>query len=145
MRRLALLAALWLAAGPAHAIDSGPAFADPAQQERYEVLIQELRCLVCQNQSIADSNATLASDLRREVRELMEAGRTDAEIRSYMTDRYGDFVLYRPPFSARTWLLWAAPGLLLIGGLAAAIVVVLRRARVARNNPASLDEDADPS
>ncbi len=150
IRRLAqlaalLFAALWLSAEPALAIDTGPAFEDPAQQERYELLVNELRCLVCQNQSIADSNATLASDLRREVRELMEAGRTDAEIRVYMTDRYGDFVLYRPPFSARTWLLWAAPGLLVIGGLAAAIVVVLRRSRAARMNPAALDEDADPS
>ncbi len=149
MRRLALLAMLWvatpwLAAGPALAIDTGPAFEDPAEQERYELLVNELRCLVCQNQSIADSNATLARDLRREVREMMEAGRTDAEIRTYMTDRYGDFVLYRPPFSARTWLLWAAPGLLVIGGLAAAVVVVLRRARAARLNPAALDEDADP-
>jgi cytochrome c-type biogenesis protein CcmH len=86
----------------AMAIDAGRAFDDPAEQERYERLIQDLRCLVCQNQSIADSNAMLASDLRREVRDLMKAGQSDEQIRHFMTERYGDFVLYRPPVRPRT-------------------------------------------
>ena len=143
--RLAVLALGALLATAALAIDSGPAFEDPELQKRYDTLVNELRCLVCQNNSIADSNAMLASDLRREVRELIAQGKTDAEIRSYMTDRYGDFVLYRPPVTPRTWILWAAPALLLFGGIAAASVVIARRARAARNDPSTLDQDADPT
>jgi cytochrome c-type biogenesis protein CcmH len=125
----------------AWAIDEEPAFSDPAMQERYEKLTRELRCLVCQNQTIADSNAGLAGDLRREVRELMEQGKTDDEIDDYLTARYGDFVLYNPPVKPRTYLLWAAPGLLVILGLGAAVGVIVRRSRVARENPAALDID----
>jgi cytochrome c-type biogenesis protein CcmH len=113
----------------AWAIDTQPAFADPALQHRYETLNRELRCLVCQNQPIADSNAGLAVDLRREVKEMIEAGRTDDEIRTFMTDRYGDFVLYNPPLTARTYLLWAAPVLLLAIALYAIFSIVRRRAR----------------
>lgn len=143
--RLAVLVFAAFLATTALAIDSGPAFEDPVLQQRYDRLVNELRCLVCQNNSIADSNATLASDLRRDVRELIAEGRSDAEIRTYMTDRYGDFVLYRPPVAPRTWLLWSAPALLLLSGIAAACVVVSRRARAARNDPSTLDQDADPS
>lgn len=143
MRIAAFLGAL-LVAMQALAIDTGRAFEDPEQQARYELLIKDLRCLVCQNQSIADSNATLASDLRREVREMMIAGQSDQQIRDFMTARYGDFVLYRPPVSPRTWLLWSAPVLLLLGGLGIAAMVVMRRTRAARANPAALDEEPDP-
>lgn len=143
--RLALFIGALLLASQALAIDTGRAFDDPAQQERYEQLIRDLRCLVCQNQSIADSNATLASDLRREVRDLMLAGQSDDQIRAFMTERYGDFVLYRPPVARRTWLLWSAPALLLLIGFAIAGLVVMRRVRAARANPASLDEEPDPS
>lgn len=90
-----------------------PAFADPVLAARYEALTRELRCLVCQNQSIADSNASLAADLRREVREQLERGATDPEIIAFMTARYGDYVLYRPPVSAATLLLWVGPFMLL--------------------------------
>lgn len=123
------------------AIDNEPAFEDPAMQSRYEALTRELRCTVCQNQTIADSNASLARDLRREVRRLMQEGRTDQEIRDFLTDRYTDFVLYNPPVKPRTYLLWAAPVLLVIVGLGVAVMVVLRRARAARENPAALDAD----
>lgn len=143
MARLAAILVAALIALPASAIDTGQAFADPAQQERYERLIRELRCLVCQNQSIADSNATLASDLRREVRDMIEAGRGDDEIRAFMTERYGDFVLYDPPMAPRTWLLWLAPALLLLGGIGVTGTVVLRRARAAKANPAALEEEPD--
>lgn len=143
MRIVVYLGALLLAM-QALAIDTGRAFEDPEQQARYELLIKDLRCLVCQNQSIADSNASLASDLRREVREMMVAGQTDQQIREFMTARYGDFVLYRPPVSPRTWLLWSAPVLLLLGGLGIAAMVVMRRMRAARANPAALDEEPDP-
>jgi cytochrome c-type biogenesis protein CcmH len=113
----ALCAALLLTlAGAALAIDTEKAFDDPALQARYESINRELRCLVCQNQTIADSNATLAQDLRREVREMIADGKTDAEIRTFMIERYGDFVLYRPRMTATNFLLWAAPVLLLLLG-----------------------------
>lgn len=136
-----LLAVLLLAAAPALAIDMEQAFEDPAMQSRYESLTRELRCTVCQNQTIADSNASLARDLRREVRRLMSEGKTDQEIRDFLTARYTDFVLYKPPVTPRTYLLWAAPVLLLLGGLGAATLVIVRRARAARENPALLDDD----
>jgi cytochrome c-type biogenesis protein CcmH len=142
--RIAVFLGAMLLAMQALAIDTGRAFEDPEQQARYELLIKDLRCLVCQNQSIADSNATLASDLRREVREMMVAGQSDQQIRDFMTARYGDFVLYRPPVSPRTWLLWSAPVLLLLGGLGIAAMVVMRRTRAASANPAALDEEPDP-
>ena len=123
------------------AIDKEAAFQDPAMQARYEALTRELRCTVCQNQTIADSNASLARDLRREVRKLMEEGNSDQEIRDFLTARYTDFVLYNPPVKPRTYLLWAAPVLLVIIGLGAAVTVVMRRAQVARDNPAALDAD----
>lgn len=141
--RLAAFLVAAVTALPAAAIDTGQAFDDPAQQQRYEQLIRELRCLVCQNQSIADSNATLASDLRREVRDMIQAGSSDDEIRTFMTERYGDFVLYEPPMAPRTWLLWLAPALLLLGGIGVTGMVVLRRSRAARANPAALDEEPD--
>ena len=113
--------------GAAWGFDSDVAFEDPAQQARYERLTRELRCLQCQNQTIADSTAPLAADLRREVREMMKAGKTDADIRQFMLDRYGDFVLYRPRMSATNFLLWAAPALLLVFGTLAAVRFIRRR------------------
>lgn len=141
--RALVLAAMCLLAQLAGAVDAGQRFEDPAAQARYERLIGELRCLVCRSESIADSNAPLAADLRREVEEMVRAGKTDAEIYSFMTDRYGDFVLMRPPVVPRTWLLWAAPGLLAAGGLAIVLVTVRRRAAAARANPTALDEEPD--
>ena len=120
-RRMVLVAAL-LALAAANAARSDvppPEFADPALAARYEALTRELRCLVCQNQTIADSHATLASDLRREVREQLQRGASDDEIIAFMTARYGDYVLYRPPLEATTLLLWTGPFLLL--GIALAL------------------------
>jgi cytochrome c-type biogenesis protein CcmH len=131
---LALVLSLGLA-GPAIAIDTERAFDDPVLQHRYEGINRELRCLVCQNQTIADSNAPLASDLRREVREMIAAGKTDDEIRSFMIERYGDFVLYRPRMTAGNFLLWAAPALLLVFGAFAVVRVVRRRAAEADIDP----------
>jgi len=140
--RAALMLASLLIAGNAFAIDA-ERLEDPALQARYEKLVHELRCLVCQNETIADSNASLAGDLRRELREMIQAGRSDADIRAFLTERYGDFVLYMPPVTPRTWLLWAAPALLLFGGAAIAALVVVRRVRTARANPAALEEEPD--
>lgn len=127
---------LIFASAPLLAIDTERAFEDPEQQARYEKLARELRCLVCRSETIADSNAELARDLRRQLRELMAAGKSDQEIMQYMTDRYGDYVLYKPPLAARTVLLWAAPMLLVLGGAVAAIVVIRRKAKLPEDDPA---------
>ena len=131
-----LVLALLLAFGlHALAIDTEAAFDDPVLQHRYESINRELRCLVCQNQTIADSNATLAQDLRREVREMIAAGKTDAEIREFMIERYGDFVLYRPRMTAQNFLLWAAPALLLLVGAVVVVRVVRRKAQESKLEP----------
>lgn len=121
----------------AFAIDHAPAFDDPQLQARYEHLGRELRCLQCRSETIADSNAQLAVDLRRQLRELIAAGKSDQEILQYMTDRYGDYVLYKPPVVPRTWLLWAAPALLVLGGGITAAMVISRKSK--------LPDDTDPS
>ncbi len=100
-----------------------------SDEDRWQALNKELRCLVCQNQSIADSNAELAQDLRDQVRQMIEDGRSDSEIRAYMTERYGDFVLYRPPFKPLTLMLWLGPLLMLL--LALGLVWHMRRQAVA--------------
>ncbi len=119
-----------LASQVAAAKDAAPEAADPVVEARMLRVTSELRCLVCQNQTIADSHADLAVDLRREVRELIRQGRSDQEILDYMTARYGDFVLYRPPFRATTALLWIGPGAMLVAGLGVLALVVRRRSRL---------------
>ncbi len=100
----------------------------PEYEERYEKILSELRCLVCQNQTVAESPAGLADDFRIEVKEMLERGATDQEILDFMSDRYGDFVLYNPPVKARTYLLWVGPFVLLVGGILIAIILVRKRA-----------------
>ena len=112
------------------AVDTEQPFEDAALQARYQVLITEIRCLVCQNQSIADSNATLAADLRREVRKMLADGASDADVYEFLVARYGDFVLYTPPLKPRTWILWGAPFLLLLIGAVIGVVIVRGRARL---------------
>lgn len=107
----------------------------PEQDARYRALIHELRCLVCQNQTIADSNADLATDLRGQVHARIAAGETDAQIRRYVTDRYGDFVLYKPPLTARTVALWVGPFAILLVALWIVLRVLRRRPRAAQAPP----------
>jgi cytochrome c-type biogenesis protein CcmH len=107
-------------------------FADPEQRETYESLISELRCLVCQNQTIADSNADLASDLRRQVYEMVQQGKSRDDIVRFMTERYGDFVLYNPPFKFKTGLLWLGPAAFLLIGLISVFFFVRRKKNEAR-------------
>ena len=103
------------------AIDTGRAFEDDEMQARYVEIISEVRCVQCQNQTIKDSNVQIASDLRREIRRLLSEGKTNAQVFEFLVQRYGDFVLYRPPMSGFSLLLWIAPGLfLLFGGIVAA-------------------------
>lgn len=137
LARLVLLAALaWplaghTADGAASRTPDAPAAADnPALEARMMVLAAELRCLVCQNQSIADSHSGLAEDLRQQIREQLVKGQSERQILDYMTERYGDFVLYRPPLNASTALLWGGPALLMVGALVGLFVVLRRRQRL---------------
>lgn len=117
MKRWLIAAAASMLVMPAAAIDSSQAFEDPVLQARYEKLISEVRCLKCQNQSIKDSNVFLAADLRREIRRMIDEGKTDAEIVDFLVTRYGEFALYRPRASGKTLVLWVVPFLLvLLGG-----------------------------
>jgi len=124
-RRLLIVVASLLLTISAFAIDTGKAFDDPKMQARYEKLIAETRCVTCQNQSIKDSNAFIAADLRREIKRLMSEGKSDNEIADFLVTRYGDFVLYRPRMEGKTLALWIAPfAFILIAGFA--FVRVLR-------------------
>ena len=123
--------------------EATPEAADPALEARMVKITSELRCLVCQNQTIADSNASLAVDLRREARALIKQGKSDAEVVDYMTARYGDFVLYRPPLRATTLLLWFGPALMLVAGAAVLVIVLRRRSRMAADAFDADDEIAD--
>jgi cytochrome c-type biogenesis protein CcmH len=114
----------------ASAKEAAPAVADPVLEARMLSITAELRCLVCQNQTIADSHADLAIDLREQVREMLQKGMTDKQIAEYMTDRYGDFVLYRPPFKSTTMLLWIGPGVMLVLGLLVLVLMLRRRSRM---------------
>ena len=125
-----VLCALLATALPAQAREAAPATADPALEAHVMRLSAELRCLVCQNETIAGSNAELAVDLRNQVREMLRNGQTDREVFEYMTARYGDFVLYRPPLKATTVLLWFGPFLFLAGGLLGLWWMLRRRNRL---------------
>ncbi|WP_342399179.1 cytochrome c-type biogenesis protein [Paucibacter sediminis] len=139
---LALLLGLSLAA--ARATEAPVVAANPEIEARMMVLAAELRCLVCQNQTIADSHAGLAEDLRQQIREMLAKGMSERQILDYMTERYGDFVLYRPPFKASTLLLWVGPGLLLLLALGTLWRVLRRRQAMAPEafDPDTPDEDA---
>ncbi|MCP9446039.1 MAG: cytochrome c-type biogenesis protein CcmH [Nitrospira sp.] len=132
---------LLLVAGSAWAGEAKPMGDDPAVEARLKQLAGELRCLVCQNQTLADSNAPLAEDLRREVREMIAKNMSDREIIDFLVSRYGDFVLYRPPLKTTTVLLWAGPFVLLIGGGVALAVTLRRRQRVIVENAVITDEE----
>ncbi|HOF50713.1 MAG TPA: cytochrome c-type biogenesis protein CcmH [Rhodoferax sp.] len=141
---------LWMSlpfwVGFAFANEAAPASADPALEARMMRISSELRCLVCQNQTIADSHAGLAVDLRQQVREMLQKGQSEQEIIAYMTARYGDFVLYRPPFKATTALLWIGPGVMVVAGLAILVIVLRRRSRMPQDqfDPESPDAGQDP-
>ncbi|WDJ92259.1 cytochrome c-type biogenesis protein [Xanthomonas campestris] len=135
---LALLLWPWLALAQPMGDPSPLQYRSVAEEARFHALTAELRCVQCQNQSLADSNAQIAQDLRREVLALMHEGRSDAQIRQFLVARYGEFVLYRPQVESRTWLLWFGPLLvLLLGGTAVALVV---RRRSAAAPTTSVDE-----
>lgn len=136
MKRTFLLICALLVASGSSAIDTDRAFDDPEMQARYENLIAEVRCLVCQNQNIKDSNVFLASDLRREIRRMMSEGMSDTEIADFLVARYGDFVLYNPRKSGRTLILWITPALLIGIGVIVLARVVIERMKM------PIDDDA---
>ena len=123
----------------AKAIDTDIAFEDPELQARYEAIIDEVRCVQCQNQTIKDSNALIAMDLRREIRRLMGEGMTDAEVYDFLVARYGEFVLYRPRMSGISLVLWIAPAVFLLFGA----IVVVRVLRKRTSMPLDVDDDLD--
>jgi len=139
MRKLLILVLSALVFNLAHAADAAPAADDPQLDKRVMELAENLRCLVCQNQTIADSPAELATDLKKQIREKIQQGMSDREIFKYMVARYGDFVLYRPPLKGTTILLWFGPLLFLAAGLAALFYRVTRR----RKDAAAKLSDAD--
>jgi cytochrome c-type biogenesis protein CcmH len=117
MKRILAIAVFALVAAASFAKEAVPLAEDPVVEQRLIAISEEMRCLVCQNESLAGSRAELAQDLRRELRDLIRAGRSDQEIKHFMVSRYGDFVLYRPPVKPTTWLLWAGPFLLLVAAI----------------------------
>ena len=139
-RRLAfcglLLASLFVA-GMSAAREAEPLAVDEATEKRLNAISSELRCLVCQNESLAASNAELANDLRREIRTMIRDGKNDGEIMDFMVSRYGDFVRYRPPLKGSTLLLWFGPALLFAGGVGGLFVFLRRRARAIEEKPLS--------
>lgn len=134
----------WMALAVAN--EAAPAAEDPVLEARMMRIASELRCLVCQNQTIADSHAGLAIDLRQQVREMLQKGQSEQEIIAYMTARYGDFVLYRPPFKATTALLWIGPGVMVVAGLVILVTVLRRRSRMPQDqfDPETPEAGQDP-
>ncbi len=139
MKRALLLIGLLLLSCIASAIDP-LAFKDDVERVRFQKLVAELRCTVCQNQNLADSNAELAKDLRLKVFELMQEGRSDAQIKEFLVARYGDFVLYNPPVKPQTWVLWFGPGLVVLIGASFVVASIRRRARALPADAAGIED-----
>ena len=138
-----LSVAIFSSFSPAFAKEASPLAQDETAEKRLVDISSELRCLVCQNESLSGSQAELANDLRREIRTQISAGKSDGEIREFMVSRYGDFVLYRPPLKGTTLLLWFGPGLLFVGGLVALIRYLRRRDSAIKDAPLSAQEQAE--
>ncbi len=153
MRRWLLVLACLLALGAprvllaqAQSPDTPLVFRNPAEEARFHALTSTLRCVMCQNESLADSQAMIARDLRRQILDLMRAGNSDAQIRQFLVARYGQFVLYKPRMEPATWLLWFGPPLLLLGGATTVAVIVRRRAarvQAAATAPRGADETSE--
>lgn len=141
MKRLMLLLVM---CGTAFAVDP-TVLPNPELQQRYEALTHELRCMQCMNNSIADSPVGLASDLRRDVKELLLAGKSDDEIRSYMVQRYGNVILFTPPMSGSSAWVWILPGLAALAGLLIGVRIVRRRSRLVEQDDSPVDSEESTS
>lgn len=128
MKRILITLCLLILTSTSFAKEAIPMAEDPALEARLMQISKELRCMVCQNESLADSHADLAKDLRREVRDLISQGKTDEQIKVFLTQRYGDFVLYKPRVNAKTWLLWFGPFVMLLG-IAIGVGIFLKKRR----------------
>jgi cytochrome c-type biogenesis protein CcmH len=137
---IAVLAGVLLVSGAAYAVDPTE-MPTPELQQRYRGLTHELRCMQCQNEAIADSPVSLAADLRRQVAEMLIAGKSDDDVRNYMVARYGDFILFRPRVAPQTLWLWLAPGVLLLIGAAVAVRVTRQRAALVEQDNEPVEED----
>jgi len=140
MRIWLTLFLLALSAVSLQAREAAPLAQDEATEKRLVAIASELRCLVCQNESLSGSHAELANDLRREIRTLIQEGKSDTEIMDFMVSRYGDFVRYRPPLKGTTLLLWFGPGLLLVGGFGTLVLYLRRRGKAINDSPLSAEE-----
>jgi len=129
MKRLLLIALCIFSLASSYAKDAAPLADDPLTEQRLISISEEMRCLVCQNESLAGSRSDLANDLRREIRILIKEGKSDEQIRTFMVERYGDFVLYRPPVKPITWLLWIGPFLILLIGIGGLLTYLRKRDR----------------
>jgi cytochrome c-type biogenesis protein CcmH len=127
MKSLLLICATLACFGTSFAKDAAPLAEDPVVEQRLIGISEEMRCLVCQNESLAGSRSDLANDLRREIRTLIQEGKSDDQIRNFMVERYGDFVLYRPPVKPITWLLWIGPFIILAFGIMGLLIYLRRR------------------
>lgn len=145
MKRGLLAIALLIAAAAVHAIDATPPLPDPVQQQRYLGLIHELRCLKCQGETVADTPAMFAVDIRRQVREMVQAGRSDAEVRQYMVERYGEIILLKPRWSLGNAWLWLAPGLMLLGGVFVAVRILRQRRALLATDTSDVGDEAERS
>jgi cytochrome c-type biogenesis protein CcmH len=139
MKRVVFIILMLVFAGAVIAKEAAPN-EDPAIEQRLKVLTEQLRCLVCQNETLADSRADLAEDLRKQIREQMKAGKSDQEIIAFLTQRYGDFVLYKPPVKSTTYLLWFGPFVLLIAGTAVLFRFLKRRRELISDKPLTAEE-----
>lgn len=142
MRRWIIAALLVLAAAPAMPIDTAAPLPDPAQQQRYQALIHELRCLKCQGETVADTQAMFGEDIRRQVREMVGSGKSDDEVRQYLVDRYGEIILLRPRWSAGNAWLWLAPGIFLLGGAFVAWRIVRQRGGLLDSDTSEVSDEA---
>ena len=142
MKQILLTLCLLLLTGFSFAKEAVPMAEDPVLEARLMKISKELRCLVCQNETLADSHADLAKDLRREVRELISQGKTDEQIKVHLTQRYGDFVLYKPRVNAKTWLLWFGPFLMLFGAAVGVGIFIRQRRRALLEEPLTAEETA---
>ena len=142
MKRIVITLCLLLLTNASYAKEAVPMAEDPVLEARLMQVSKELRCLVCQNETLADSHADLAKDLRREVRDLIRQGKSDEQIKVYLTQRYGDFVLYKPRVNAKTWLLWFGPFVMLLGAAVGVGIFIRQRRRALREEPLTPEETA---
>jgi cytochrome c-type biogenesis protein CcmH len=145
MRHAGFAVALALLALPVWAIDKTPPLPDPVQQQRYEALVHELRCLKCQGETVADTQAMFGEDIRRQVREMVQAGKSDNEVRDYLVDRYGEIILLRPRWSAGNAWLWVAPVIFLFGGVWVAWRILRQRRELLASDTSEVPEEAPRS